>query len=311
MTRAASRPSPQPRKAGPLTRLWQYARLARLHRPIGILLLLWPMLWALWIAASGLPSLEVLVIFLIGTVLMRSAGCVINDYADRNYDAHVERTRERPLASGAVSANEALVLFVVLLALAGLLVLETNRLTQLLALAGAALAVTYPFSKRYTYLPQVHLGAAFGWAVPMAFAAQTDTLPPIVWLIFCAAVVWAVIYDTEYAMVDREDDIKLGIRSTAILFDDADRLIIGILQCLMIVNLILIGRQVELDRPYYVSLGVAAVLFGYQQYLMRERSRAGCFSAFMNNNWVGGVVFTGSALSYPPYDALLTSLSGG
>ncbi|MEX2480435.1 MAG: 4-hydroxybenzoate octaprenyltransferase [Gammaproteobacteria bacterium] len=270
-----------------------YARLTRLHRPIGILLLLWPVLWALWLAAGGLPALDVLVIFLIGTVLMRSAGCVINDYADRNFDGHVERTRDRPLATGAVAEREALFLFSGLVVLAGLLVLATNLLTIALAVVGVVLAATYPFAKRYTYLPQLHLGAAFGWAVPMAFAAQSQALPPLSWLVFCATVLWAVIYDTEYAMVDREDDLKLGIKSTAILFDDNDRLIIGVLQALMLINLVLIGREAALGWPYHVGLGIAGLLFLYQQYLIRERSRAGCFAAFMNNNWIGGVIFAG------------------
>jgi 4-hydroxybenzoate polyprenyltransferase len=281
-------------------RLVQYARLARLHRPIGILLLLWPMLWALWIAAGGLPRVEVLVIFVLGTVVMRSAGCVINDYADRNFDGHVARTRDRPLPSGSVTPREALLLFAVLLAIAAALVLATNRLTIMLSAGGALLAITYPFAKRYTSLPQFHLGAAFGWAVPMAFTAQTGSLSPLAWLLFSTAVLWAMIYDTEYAMVDREDDIRLGIRSTAILFAQADRLIIGGLQCLMLSNLYLIGVRAGLSWVYNASLVVAAALFIYQQYLIRDRSRAGCFAAFMNNNWVGGVVFVGIWLSYPP-----------
>ena len=281
-------------------RLCSYARLARLHRPIGVLLLLWPMLWALWIASGGLPYSDVLLVFVLGTVFMRSAGCVINDYADRDFDGQVERTRDRPLATGVVAPREALVLFGLLLLGSLVLVLATNPLTIKLSLAGAALAVTYPFSKRYTYLPQVHLGAAFGWAVPMAFAAQCATVPPVAWLVFCAAVLWAVIYDTEYAMVDRDDDIRLGIRSTAILFDDADRLIIGCLQLLLLANLVFIGRRVGLAWPYYLSIVGAGLLFGYQQILIRDRSRAGCFAAFMNNNWVGGLVFAGVACSYPP-----------
>jgi 4-hydroxybenzoate polyprenyltransferase len=283
----------------------------RLHRPIGILLLLWPMLWALWIAAAGMPSLRILAVFLAGTVLMRSAGCVINDYADRGFDGHVERTRDRPLVTGAVSATEALVLFVLLLTASALLLLATNRLTGLLALGGAALAASYPFAKRYTHLPQVHLGAAFGWAVPMAFAAQTGSVPPLAWLIFCAAVLWAIIYDTEYAMVDREDDLRLGVRSTAILFAEADRLIIGVLQGLMLVNLYLIGRQAGLSWPFHLALAVAAALFARQQYLIRDRDRAGCFAAFLNNNWVGGVVFAGILASYPPWSGLPTPLAGG
>lgn len=281
-------------------RLVQYARLARLHRPIGILLLLWPMLWALWIAAAGVPSLKVLVIFVLGTVVMRSAGCVINDYADRNFDGHVERTRGRPLPSGTVTPREALLLFTVLLTIAAALVLVTNRMTIMLAAGGALLAITYPFAKRYTSLPQLHLGAAFGWAVPMAFTAQTGALSPLAWLLFSTAVLWAMIYDTQYAMVDREDDIRLGIRSSAILFAQADRLIIGGLQCLMLSNLYLIGLRASLTWPYNAALVVAAGLFVYQQYLIRERSRSACFAAFMNNNWVGGVVFVGIWLCYPP-----------
>ena len=300
MSHARPRATPRGQPPALRQRLIQYARLARLHRPIGILLLLWPMLWALWIAAGGLPRVEVLLIFLIGTVVMRSAGCVINDYADRNFDGHVERTRERPLPSGAVTPREALLLFAVLLAIAAALVLATNRLTIMLSAGGALLAITYPFAKRYTALPQVHLGAAFGWAVPMAFSAQTGGLSPLAWLLFSTAVLWAVIYDTQYAMVDRDDDIRLGIRSTAILFAAADRFIIGALQCLMLSNLYLIGARAALAWPYDVSLVLVAALFVYQQYLIRDRSRAGCFAAFMNNNWVGGLVFLGVLLSYPP-----------
>ena len=300
MSHARPRAAPRGQPPALRQRLVQYARLARLHRPIGILLLLWPMLWALWLAAGGLPRVEVLVIFLLGTVVMRSAGCVINDYVDRNFDGHVERTRERPLPSGAVTPREALWLFAVLLAIAAALVLATNRLTIMLSAGGALLAITYPFAKRYTSLPQVHLGAAFGWAVPMAFTAQTGGLSPLAWLLFSTAVLWAVIYDTEYAMVDREDDKRLGIRSTAILFADADRFIIGALQCLMLSNLYLIGARAALGWPYAVSLVLVAALFVYQQVLIRTRSRAGCFAAFMNNNWVGGVVFLGMLLSYPP-----------
>lgn len=281
-----------------VSRLNRYARLTRLNRPIGILLLLWPMLWALWLAAGGLPDLRVLAIFVAGTVVMRSAGCVINDYADRDFDGHVERTRDRPLATGEVAPREALLLFAALVALAAALVLMTNRLTMLLSLGGIALAATYPYAKRHTYLPQVHLGAAFGWAIPMAWAAQTGTVPSLAWLVFCAAVTWAVVYDTEYAMVDRDDDIRLGIRSTAILFDDADRTIIGVLQGMMLLNLVLIGVQASLRWPYYLTVGIAAALFVRQQWLIRDRSREGCFAAFLNNNRVGGVLFAGVAASY-------------
>lgn len=279
-------------------RLRAWAALTRLNRPIGILLLLWPMLWALWLAADGVPALDTLLVFLLGTVLMRSAGCVINDYADRDFDGHVERTRDRPLAQRHVSEREALVLFGVLVGLAALLLLVLNSLTRALALVAVLLAVTYPFAKRYTYLPQLHLGAAFGWAVPMAFAAVSAGVPPLGWLVFCAACLWAVVYDTEYAMVDRDDDIRIGIKSTAILFDDNDRLIIGVLQALLVFNLVLIGGRAGLAWPYYLALAVTAGLFGYQQYLIRARERAGCFAAFRNNNVVGAVVFAGIALSY-------------
>lgn len=285
---------------------WRHwVRLTRLNRPIGILLLLWPMLWALWLAAGGLPRLDVLVVFVLGTVVMRSAGCVINDYADRNFDGHVERTRERPLATGAVTPRAALILFAVLLAGAFALVLTMNALTIKMAFGGALLAATYPFAKRYTYLPQVHLGAAFGWAVPMAFAAQSNDVPPLGWLVYCAALIWAVIYDTEYAMVDREDDLRIGVRSTAILFDDADRFIIGCLQGLMLANLVLIGHKASLGWPYYAGLAVAGALFAWQQHMIRGRDRAGCFRAFLNNNWVGGVIFAGLVAASPPFAAQL------
>jgi 4-hydroxybenzoate polyprenyltransferase len=279
----------------------QYARLTRLHRPIGILLLLWPMLWALWTAARGVPDLHVLLVFLLGTVLMRSAGCVINDFADRHFDGGVSRTRDRPLAAGTVRPPEALIVFSVLVLLSGLLVLTMNRLTIGLAFVAVALAAIYPFMKRHTYLPQIYLGAAFGWAVPMAYAAQTGTVPPLAWLIFVATVLWALIYDTEYAMVDREDDLKLGIKSTAILFEDNDRGIIAALQILMICNLALIGKQAELEWPFTLATLFAAALFAYQQWLIREREPAACFAAFLNNNWFGAIVFLGIAASYGFY----------
>ncbi len=270
----------------------------RLHRPIGTLLLLWPTLWALWIAARGLPDPAVLTVFVLGTLLMRSAGCVINDYADRNFDAHVRRTRDRPLAAGELEPRHALVLFVALVLLAGLLVLTQNRLTIGLAFVAAGLASVYPFMKRYTYLPQVWLGASFAWSVPMAFAAQTNALPPLAWLLLSAVVLWVLVYDTQYAMVDREDDLKIGIKSTAILFDDADRHIIGALQCLLLVNLWLVGRQAELGLPYHCGLAVAAGLAVYQQWLIKDRDPARCFRAFLNNNWLGMAVFAGIAVDY-------------
>lgn len=279
-------------------RLLQYAHLMRLHKPIGILLLLWPALWALWIAGEGRPDPLVVFVFVAGVVLMRSAGCVINDYADRNFDPHVARTRDRPIATGKVSPKEALILFAVLCLLAFGLVLLMNRLTVLLSLAGAFLAVTYPFMKRYTHLPQVYLGAAFGWAVPMAFAAQTGELPREAWLLFVANVLWATVYDTMYGMVDREDDLKIGVKSTAILFGEADRAIIAIIQVLLLVALAMAGQAAELGGYYYFGLLLAASLAVYQQYLIREREPQACFKAFLNNNWFGAAVFGGILLHY-------------
>lgn len=274
-------------------RLVQYARLARLDRPIGNFLLLWPMLWALWIAAEGFPDLRVLVVFVLGVLVMRAAGCVINDFADRDIDGHVKRTRHRPMAQGKVSEREALALFVLLCLVAFGLVLLMNRLTILLSFVAVALAATYPFMKRYTHLPQVHLGAAFGWAVPMAFAAQTGAVPPVAWLLFIAAVLWATVYDTQYAMVDRDDDLKIGVKSTAVLFGEADRFMVGVLQVLMLITLMLAGRQSGLGWAWYLGLLVAAGLFLYQQWLMRNREREDCFRAFLNNNVLGGIVFLG------------------
>jgi len=275
-----------------------YAQLARLDRPIGNFLLLWPTLWALWLAAEGLPRPGVLVVFVLGVVVMRAAGCVINDYADRDFDRHVKRTRHRPLTTGRVSEREALSLFVLLCLLAFGLVLLMNRLTILLSLGGVVLAATYPFMKRHTYLPQIHLGAAFGWAAPMAFAAQTGSVPALAWVVFVAAVVWATIYDTEYAMVDRDDDLKIGIRSTAILFGRQDRLIIGLLQVVMTLLLVLIGWQAQLGAVYFAGVALATPLFVYQQWLIRHRDRQDCFRAFLNNNIYGGIVFAGLALDY-------------
>ena len=275
-----------------------YARLMRMDKPIGALLLLWPMLWALWIAAEGFPNLLVLIVFVIGVFVMRSAGCVINDYADRDFDPHVERTRDRPLAAGRVGAGEALLLFVLLGAIAFLLVLTMNKLTIALSVPGIVLAATYPFMKRYHYLPQAHLGAAFGWAVPMAWAAQTNTLPPMAWLVFVCAVVWAVVYDTIYAMVDREDDLKVGVKSTAILFGELDRLFIGIFQIVLFVLLLLVGQRAQLGAWYYAGLCTAAGLAVYQQVLISTRKPPRCFRAFLNNNWFGAAIFAGLVLHY-------------
>ncbi len=282
-------------------RLVQYARLARLDRPIGNFLLLWPMLWALWIAAEGVPDALVLVVFVLGVLVMRAAGCVINDYADRHIDGRVKRTRQRPMALGKVSEREALMLFVVLCLVAFGLVLLMNTLTILLSLVAVALAATYPFMKRYTHLPQVHLGAAFGWAIPMAFAAQTGAVPPVAWLLFIAAVLWATVYDTQYAMVDRDDDLRIGVKSTAVLFGDADRVMVGILQVLMLVTLVMAGQRVGLGWAWQLGLLVAAGLFVYQQWLMRHRARDDCFRAFLNNNLLGGFVFLGVVLHYALY----------
>jgi 4-hydroxybenzoate polyprenyltransferase len=279
-------------------RLEQYYYLVRLDRPIGTLLLLWPALWALWIASHGKPDPLVLFVFVVGTLLMRSAGCAMNDFADRNIDAHVERTRQRPIATGKVSPREALVVFCVLTLVSFGLVLLLNRLTIYMSLGGAALAAVYPFSKRYTHLPQVVLGMAFAWAVPMAYAAQTNSLPKEAWLIYVVTVVWAVIYDTMYAMVDIEDDLKIGVKSTAILFGEADKLILFILQLMMFAGLYLLGKQAGLGKAYYLGMGIAAVLALYQQVLIRQREPAKCFRAFLNNNWLGMVLFIGIVLDY-------------
>jgi 4-hydroxybenzoate polyprenyltransferase len=273
--------------------------LMRLNRPIGIFLLLWPTLWALWIAAHGRPDPLVTTVLVLGVVLMRSAGCVINDYADREFDPHVTRTHERPLAAGRVSPREALGLFVILALIAFGLVLLLNPLTILLSLVALPLAAAYPFMKRYTYLPQVHLGVAFGWAVPMAFAAQTGEFPPpLAWLLLIAVVLWALAYDTMYAMVDREEDIRLGVKSTAILFAEADRAIVAVIQGMLLVVLLLVGQKAGLGLYYYLALSVAAALSLYQQYLIRDREPSRCFKAFLNNNWLGLTIFAGIFVHY-------------
>ncbi len=280
------------------TRLGDYARLMRLDKPIGIFLLLWPTLWALWIASEGHPDHQILVVFVLGVILMRSAGCIINDYADRDFDRHVSRTQNRPLTSGRVSTREAKILLLVLCLAAFLLVLQLNTLTILLSIVALLLAAIYPFMKRFTHLPQIFLGAAFGWAVPMAFAAQTGSVPQIAWLMFLATLLWATAYDTLYAMVDREDDLALGIKSTAILFGDSDRQIIGLIQVMVLLCLLMIGRQAELGTIYYISVLVAGLLAAYQQYLIRYRTREGCFQAFLNNNWFGMAIFLGILFDY-------------
>ena len=280
------------------SRLREYALLMRLHRPIGILLLLWPTLWALWIAGEGQPDRLVFTVFVLGVVLMRSAGCVMNDYADREFDPHVERTRDRPIAAGRVSPKEALVLFAALCLIAFALVLTMNRLTIALSFAGAFLAATYPFMKRFTNLPQFYLGAAFGWSIPMAFAAQTGVVPQLAWVLFAANVFWSVAYDTAYAMVDREDDLKVGVKSTAILFGTYDRLMVGLSHAVTLGLLAYIGFIAGLGMLYYAGLAAAAGFALYQQYLMRDRARDGCFRAFLNNNWFGAAVFVGLMLHY-------------
>jgi 4-hydroxybenzoate polyprenyltransferase len=282
-----------------MSRWVEYARLMRLHRPIGIFLLLWPTLWGLWIAGQGRPDPLVLAVFVAGVVLMRSAGCVVNDLADRDFDPHVARTRDRPLAAGTVSPREAVALFLVLCLAAFGLVLLTNARAVLLSLPAVALAATYPFMKRFHHFPQVHLGVAFGWAVPMAFAAQTGGWPPpVAWLLLLVVVLWAVAYDTLYAMVDREDDLRVGVKSTAILFASADRAIVGALQAAVLGLLVLVGQLAGLGAPYYLGLAVAGGLAIYQQYLVRDRDPARCFRAFLNNNWFGAAVFAGILASY-------------
>jgi 4-hydroxybenzoate polyprenyltransferase len=278
--------------------LRDYAMLMRLNRPIGILLLLWPTLWGLWIAGAGRPNGLVFLVFVLGVVLMRSAGCVINDFADRGFDPHVERTRDRPLAAGRVPARDALMLFVVLCLIAFGLVLLTNALTVILSVVGAALAASYPFMKRYTHMPQFYLGAAFGWSIPMAFAAQTGAVAPVAWVLFLANVFWSVAYDTAYAMVDREDDLRIGVKSTAVLFEGYDRAMIAVAQFLTLALLWLAGNMVRLGVWYHAGLAVAAGLALYQQYLLRGRAREACFRAFLNNNWFGAAVFAGLVLHY-------------
>lgn len=271
--------------------------LMRLHKPIGTFLLLWPTLWGLWLAGNGhQPNIIILIIFILGVILMRAAGCIINDIADRDFDAHVERTRERPLATGKISTQAALILFIVLLSLAFGLVLFLNKLTILLAIIGAMLTLIYPFMKRFTHLPQLGLGMAFAWGVPMAFAAETQHVSGAAWIVFLAAVIWPVIYDTMYAMVDRTDDIKIGIRSTAILFGSYDRIIIGLLQIIFLGLLGLVGYLFKLDELYFFSLCCAGLLFIYQQILIKKTDRAAYFKAFLNNNWVGLIIFLGIIL---------------
>lgn len=282
------------------SRLENYIQLTRFDRPIGTFLLLWPTLWGLWLAADGWPDFDLLVIFSLGTLLMRSAGCVINDFADRKLDGHVKRTQNRPLAAGRVSTKEALTLFAALLLCSFLLVLMTNPLTIQLSFAGAALAVIYPFMKRFTNLPQFVLGAAFAWGIPMAWAAQTSTIAPTAWLMFAACLLWIVAYDTQYAMVDRDDDLKIGIKSTAILFGKYDNLIIQLLQVSTIGILAITGLLINTGVAYYLGLIGMAGVFLYQRNLTRNRDRDGCFKAFLSNHWAGLCVLAGIIIDSAP-----------
>lgn len=281
-----------------LSQLRQYAQLMRLHKPIGIWLLMWPTLWALWIAGDGHPRAQVFIVFVLGVIIMRSAGCVINDFADRKIDGQVRRTQDRPLATGVVTPVEALILFVALGLIAIALVLTLDPLTQSLAIVGAILTVIYPFAKRFLAAPQLVLGAAFGWGIPMAFAAQTGEIPRLAWLMWLTVVVWAVIYDTMYAMADREDDLKLGIKSTAILFATADVFIVTLLQVVFVLGLLLTGSTAQLGTWYMASIGVVAVILAYQYTLIRNRNPERCFQAFLNNHYVGAVIFCGILLDY-------------
>ncbi|HEU4709173.1 MAG TPA: 4-hydroxybenzoate octaprenyltransferase [Methylophilaceae bacterium] len=274
-------------------RLDAYERLMRLDKPIGILLLLWPTLWALWLAGQGKPNLWVVWIFVLGTILMRSAGCVMNDVADRDFDRHVERTRSRPVTSGEVSAKEALLLAAGLSLIAFGFVLFLNRLTILLSFAALGLAMTYPLTKRWIAVPQAYLGIAFGFGIPMAYAALTNAIPPIAWLLMAANLFWVVAYDTEYAMVDREDDLKIGIRSSAIWFGSFDVAAIMLCYAAMLGLLVFVGFRLALLWPYYLGLVVAAGLMLYHYTLIRGRERGRCFHAFLHNNWVGAAIFLG------------------
>ncbi|HEY6923049.1 MAG TPA: 4-hydroxybenzoate octaprenyltransferase [Steroidobacteraceae bacterium] len=280
-------------------RIEEYALLARLDRPIGTWLLLWPALWALWIAGAGKPHPKVLMVFIAGVFVMRAAGCVINDYADRNIDPHVRRTRDRPLAARRIAPREALYLFAILITAALYLVTRLDFLTLELACIGALLTVSYPFVKRVFPMPQLYLGISFGgWSVPMAFAAERGVVPRVAWVLYIAAVMWAAIYDTMYAMVDREDDLKVGVKSSAILFADMDKLLIGVMQAMMLFALVLAGRSMHFSQWYDAGIVAAGLLFLYQQWLIRKREPAGCLKAFFNNNYVGMVIFVGLLLQY-------------
>jgi 4-hydroxybenzoate polyprenyltransferase len=295
MSKNAANARPAPALANQLK---SYVQLMRLDRPVGVWLLLWPTLWALWLAGEGRPDGGVFLVFFFGVIVMRSAGCVLNDFADRKIDPQVTRTRSRPLATGAVTPVEALTLFVALSLIAVGLAAMLNRPAQVLAVVAAGLTIIYPFIKRFVSIPQFVLGAAFGWAVPMAFAAQTGQTEQLAWLVFATALIWAVIYDTFYAMVDRSDDLTLGVKSTAILFGDADLFVIGGLQILMLLALVLVGEMASLSGWYFSSVAVAAVLMAYHLWLARDRDPDGCFRAFLHNHYIGMAIFVGIGLDY-------------
>lgn len=281
-----------------MKKIIHYAHLMRLHKPIGTFLLLWPTLWALWIAADGTPDLKIVIIFMAGVLIMRSAGDVINDLADRHFDGHVNRTKDRPLVTGSVTVKEAVVIFSVLCVIALCLVLQLNLFTIVLSVIGLILAIVYPFTKRITYWPQLILGFAYAWGVPMAFSAQTNSLPLIAWILYATAILWTLAYDTFYAMVDRADDLRIGIKSTAILFGRNDRLIVGIIQLLVLLLLMGIGYWLRFKLIYFISLLLATALIIYQQYLVKDRDPQKCFQAFLNNNWVGLIIFLGIFFNY-------------
>jgi len=282
-------------------RLQQYYLLMRMDRPIGTYLLLWPTFWALWIAAEGIPPVPIVIIFTLGVFVMRSAGCVINDYADRKIDKHIERTQNRPITSGKVSPAEALILFAVCILIAFILVLFLNLFTVLLSFAALLLASVYPFMKRYTHYPQIVLGMAFSWAIPMGFAAQLNEIPMIAWFLYIVNILWIICYDTMYAMVDKEDDLKIGVKSTAIVFAENDKLIIALLQTAFLIGMLVIAWQLQAGMFFYLGIAAAMIFSLYQQYLIRNREKKLCFQAFLNNNWLGMVIFIGIFLNYLPW----------
>lgn len=280
------------------SRLQHFIHLTRLHKPIGTILVLWPALWGLWLAAEGMPDLDLLLIFIAGAFVVRAAGCAINDFADRHFDAHVERTSYRPVATGKIAPWEALAVFVFLSLLGFGLVLLTNKLTIILACIAVAIIATYPFMKRHTHLPQVVLGMAWGSSIPMAFAAQTNTLPPGLWLMVLAVICWTMVFDTFYAMVDRNDDLKIGIKSTAILFGRRDLLIISLFQVITVLLLLMAGLYFTMGPIYYAGIVLVASFFAYQLIICRHRNRDACFVAFMNNRWIGMTVFVAIVVDY-------------